>query len=240
MKVSIATNSIEIKKHLQTIKDYIYAVSISIDGIGYVNDSFRNYPGLFEKVTEAIKLLNEHNVRMCVSTVIWDGNKNQLEDIVKFVKENGVSQINFSYLVPAGRATNDKIHINFNDYKVISEEFERKKSKYNSDNFQVLFRRSHKLDGKSIDCEGGKKIIHIDGYGNIYPCSWCAKIKDNKSFSAQWNGNNMNECFNKIRQLNEIIKKRKEQLGYSGCPAMAYLYYKDLYSNDPLNILLER
>ena len=104
----------------------------------------------------------------------------------------------------------------------------------------MLFRRSYTIDVNSLDCEGGNKILHVDAQGRVFPCSWCAKIELDDMLSCQWTEGNLKECMQKVHTLNSIVADRKKKLGYSGCPAMAYVYYKDIYADDPLNSLLKR
>jgi MoaA/NifB/PqqE/SkfB family radical SAM enzyme len=240
IKITLATNGFDLSKHIEIIKKYIYDISVSIDGIGETNDIFRNKVGLFDKIFTSIKKMKDHNVRIITSTVIWKGNKDQIEDIINFVRKIGVAQINFAFLVPLGRAVDPKLHLDPEDYFPVIASMEKLKAKYENDNFHLLFRRSYPIDASSLDCEGGSKILHVNAQGRVFPCSWCGKIGLDDMLSSQWTGGNLKECIQKIYSLNSIVSERKEKLGYSGCPAMAYAYYKELYADDPLNLLLKR
>lgn len=238
-KLSLATNGVLVEEHLDAIMSCVKDVSISLDGIGSVFDEFRGMPGLFNAVIKAFECLRG-KVNMIVSTVIWKGNMNSLEDIVSFVHNAGVSQINFSYLVPLGRAKNSNIHIEKENYLKIKSEITRLQKIYNDENFQILFRRSSRIDATSLECAGGSMIIHATATGKIAPCSWCAKMgtEQDEMLTYQWKRGNMSRCISQIQMLQIINEKRKEKFGYTGCPAMSLVYNGDLEADDPLNFLL--
>ena len=238
-KLSMATNGVLVPEHLDTITECVRDISISLDGIGTVHDDFRGMPGMFEAVAKTFACLRG-KVNMIVSTVIWKGNVDSLEDIVRFVYEAGVSQINFSYLVPLGRATNPNIHIPRDDYGKIKAEITRLQELYSDKDILILFRRSSHITADSLECAGGSMIMHATATGKIAPCSWCAKMGDeqDKLLTWQWERGNMAKCVSQIRNLQEINRRRKEKFGYTGCPAMSLVYSGNFDADDPLNTLL--
>lgn len=239
IKLSMATNGVLVPEHLKTIVECVHDISISLDGIGIVHDDFRGTHGMFDLVSETFAALCG-KVNMIVSTVIWKGNMDSLEDIVQFVYEAGVSQINFSYLVPLGRATSSSIHIEKEDYSRIKEIVNRLQEFYVDKDFKILFRRSSHITADSLDCAGGSMIMHATANGKIAPCSWCAKVggEQAKTMTVQWTRGNMTQCVKQISRLQEINHQRKEKFGYTGCPAMSLVYSGSFDSDDPLNILM--
>lgn len=238
-KLSLATNGVLVPNHLDAIADCVCDISLSLDGIGAVHDGFRGMPGMYDEVTKAFACL-KGKVNMIVSTVIWKGNMDSLEDIVRVVYEAGVSQINFSYLVPIGRAINPNIHIAKEDYARIRDEVSRIREVYADKNFSILFRRSSRITADSLDCAGGSMIMHATATGKLSPCSWCAKLgkESDELLTCQWEKGNMPYCVEKIRNLQVINGQRKEALGYTGCPAMSLVSCGSFDADDPLNTML--
>lgn len=238
-KLSMATNGVLVPEHLDAIVACVKDISVSLDGIGMAHDDFRGIPGMFDAVAKTFDYLRG-KVNMIVSTVIWQGNKDMIEDIVRFVYEAGVSQINFSYLVPLGRATNMDIHINKEDYGKIQEKVTQLQNFYADKNLLILFRRSSRINADSLECAGGTKIIHATATGKIAPCSWCAKMGEEQDdlLTWQWEQGNMEKCVSQICNLQNINQQRKEKFGYTGCPAMSWIYSRSFEADDPLNILL--
>ena len=235
-KLSLATNGSLVAEHMDAISDNVQDISISLDGIGEIHDRFRGMDGAFEFVKTALEQLRG-KVNTIVSTVIWAENKNQLEELVKFAHGCGVSQINFSYLVPLGRAIDPKIHLLAEDYVRIQHTVNRLIQEYAPKGLTVLFRRSSRLNIDSADCAGGSLILHVTATGKVAPCSWCAKLDDktNVLLTKQWQPGNMTKCIEQIRNLVSINTRNKVVRGYTGCPAMAYIYYQSFSADDPLN-----
>lgn len=238
-KLSMATNGVLAQQHIDTIVECVQDISVSLDGVGTVHDDFRSMPGMFDIVEKTFATLRG-KVNIIVSTVIWKGNKNSLEDIVDFVYKAGASQINFSYLVPIGRAVSSNIHIAKEDYHLIKEKIIQLQEKYADKDFLILFRRSNRITENSLECAGGSMIMHVTASGKIAPCSWCAKLSEeyDNLLTCQWARGNMPQCVARIRNLQEINRQRKEKFGYTGCPAMSLVYSGSFDADDPLNVLL--
>ena len=107
IKVTLATNALEVPKHLEAIKKGVQLVSISLDGIGSTHDNFRGVLGAFDNCINVFKLLKENNVKTRISAMIWKENTNQLEEMISTAKSCGVSKVNLAFLIPTGRAKND-------------------------------------------------------------------------------------------------------------------------------------
>ena len=240
IKVTIATNGLEIKKHLEVIKKGVHLVSMSFDGIGKTHDKMRGTPGAFDNCINMFKLLKENNIKVRISSMIWKDNITQLEEMISLAKNSGVSKVNLAYLIPEGRVKNNKeIIIPSSEYKYIAQKVIKLREKYKSEDFDIELRRITNLNKNSIDCPGGKNLLHINVNGKVSPCSWIAKIDKNNEFSDIWPKKSLKECLKKFRNLEKIKEERKLKYGYCGCPAIAKIYNGDFLSEDPLNKLLE-
>lgn len=240
MKVTLATNGIEVPKHIQAIRKGSQLVSISLDGIGKTHDKLRGVSGAFENCVKAFKILKENNVKTKISTMIWNENIDELEDIILFAKDYGVSKLNFSFLIPEGRAKNDSsIKVPTDKYNEIINNINELIKKYETDDLEIRLRRTSSLDANSLDCPGGENLIHINVNGKVSPCSWITKIDENNEFSSYWPKNSISECIKKFKVFEDCKKIRKEKYGYCGCIALSHMYNGSFLANDPLNEILE-
>ncbi len=240
MKVTLATNGFEVPKHLDAIKKGVQLVSISLDGIGNTHDKFRGIQGAYDNCTKVFKLLKENNVKTKISAMIWKENLDELEDMIILAKSQGISKINFTFLIPEGRAKSDEtIKISKEKYGEIFDKMEKLVKKYAEEDFEIRFRRTETLDKDSLDCQGGKNLIHIDAKGKVSPCSWIAKTDDKNEFSSYWPQNSISECIEKFKNFDNCKKIRKDKYGYCGCIALANMYNGSFLSEDPLNDFLK-
>lgn len=240
MKVTLATNGLEVPKHIDAIKKGAQLVSISLDGIGKTHDELRGVSGAFDSCVKAFELLKENNVKTKISTMIWKENIDELEDIILFAKSYGVSKLNFAFLIPEGRAkSDDTIKVPTNKYKEIVENVKKLIKKYETEDFAIRLRRTSTLDKNSLDCPGGDNLIHINVEGKVAPCSWIAKLDEKNEFSSYWPEKNISECIKKFEDFDKYKKIRKEKHGYCGCIALSHMYNGDFLAKDPLNEILE-
>lgn len=78
---------------------------LSYDGMG-MHDYLRGIPGAEERVTEALKLLNQRNYRTSVSMCLHRKNKDTLKDTVSFLADLGVTALKCSSIMELGEWTN--------------------------------------------------------------------------------------------------------------------------------------
>jgi MoaA/NifB/PqqE/SkfB family radical SAM enzyme len=241
IKVTLATNALEIKNHLEVIKKGVQLVSMSFDGIGETHDKLRGTPGAFDNCVNMFELLRDNNVKTRISAMIWKDNVGELEDMISLAKEKGVSKVNLAFLIPEGRAkTDEEIKISTDKYQEIANKVTKLREKYKSDDFDIELRRINRLDENSIDCPGGCNLLHINVHGKVSPCSWLAKIDKNDEFSDYWPNKSLKECVKKFDNLDKVKKERKKKYGYCGCIAIAQIYNGDFLAEDPLNSFIKK
>ncbi len=240
IKIILATNGLEITKHLTTIKRCVDTVSVSLDGIGETHDIFRGVPGSFDYLISMLDILKNEGITTKMSTIIWRKNLNQLTDIISIAKEKGISKLNFNILVHEGRAkANPDIHIPSEEYPHLYEKVSELIEKYSDHSFEIDLKRRHQLNTNSIACPGGNSIFHINSKGRVSPCSWISKLDDNNEFSLMWENGNLGNCIEVCGNINAILDERKSLYGYSGCPALANIHNGSYISEDPLNEYLK-
>ncbi len=87
-------------------KAYMETVSISIDGTKELHESFRRVPGAFDKICKGIKLMQKCPTisDLQITTCVNKKNLDQLDDILKIVKDLGVKDWRIIEVDPIGRA----------------------------------------------------------------------------------------------------------------------------------------
>ena len=88
----------------------MYSVSVSIDGLKDLHESFRRVPNSYEKILHGIKLMQKCPCirRVQVTTCVNKKNIDQLEDLYKLLKENDVKEWRIINVDPIGRAKDNK------------------------------------------------------------------------------------------------------------------------------------
>lgn len=173
IEVILATNGYDITKYITFIKENVSSKSgvyISIDGLADVHNTLRGKPDAFERAISSIKMIVAQGMPVRVSSIIWDGNYGQLEDLVVYLKDIGASQINLTIPVEVGRADTNHIVLH-QTYPRTVEKVKYLQDKYISDEFHIFLKRQEVLDENSLRCQGGQKIMHINSNGDIYPLS---------------------------------------------------------------------
>ena len=117
----ITTNRILVdKKMIKKMVDAdMQSVSVSIDEMKELHESFRKVPGSFDKIIKGIKLMLECPtiLEVQVTTCVNKKNINQLDDIYELLKSIGVKNWRLIEVDSIGRARdnkNKKIYIEYN------------------------------------------------------------------------------------------------------------------------------
>lgn len=241
IKVTLATNALEVLNHLDIIKECVQLVSISFDGIGKTHDKFRGVEGAYDNCLKVFKVLKDNNVKTRISAMIWKDNVDQIEEMVSIAKQHGVSKVNLAFLIPEGRAkNNESINIPIESYNELIDKVSEIKNKYKTEDFDIELRRITKLNNFSLDCPGGDNLLHINVDGKVSPCSWISKLDTENEFSSMWPDLGIKECIDKFSDFKNVVSKRKIKYGYCGCVALSKIYNGDFCAEDPLNIFLKK
>jgi MoaA/NifB/PqqE/SkfB family radical SAM enzyme len=236
--LALATNATEINNVLPTLTTFNETregIFISIDGLEDTHDKLRGKTGAFRNTVNSIKVLLINNIPVRISTVIWKENLNELEDLILFIQKIGVYKLHFSMLFNTGRAADNNIGIPEEQYATVCDEVDRLAKKYSNNSFSISMRRNQPFSVGCDYCYGTEKILHINSKGYVFPCSWIAKTDLGKIYSFKWQPNNFKENLKELQKFQNLVRKRIELYGYSGCPAVAYEKTKDMYGEDPLN-----
>lgn len=237
----------------------IKMVSLSLDGsTAAVHDDFRNQPGAFEGVMNAIRLFNEHKIPFLINSSFTKRNKEEAPRIYELVKKLGATAWYLFMIVPTGRGEEIMSELipenEYNDmlnwhYDMESEEHDLlvrptcapqyyrvvlQRSREEGSKFK---RRSLKFStGGSKGCLAGQLICLIDVDGNVLPCSYFPKSAGNireQSFKDIWENSKL---FLELRDF----KGYKDNCGRceyvnvcGGCRARAYAMTGDFLAQEP-------
>lgn len=240
IELILATNGYDIRRYINALKynvSHNAGVYVSIDGLKDAHNSLRGRSDAFFQAIESIKLIRSVGLPVRISSLIWDGNYSQLDELILLLKKLGVSQINLTIPVQVGRAETNDIALH-RPYSEAVDMVRGLQQKYCLEGFKIFLKRDEPLDAGSFNCQAGLKIMHINSNGEIYPCSWISKAKLSQ-YSRKWRPGELEKCIDAIRSFGEVIRTRTMKYGTSGCPAMAQIYNGDMLGFDPLNELLD-
>lgn len=162
-------------------------VQISMDGSTNVIDSHSRGHNHFQQALSAIHLLNDNGVKVNVNFVITKHNYLDIENMIQFAINVGVSRINFSFLNMIGRAEeNNSLDISAVEKECIINQLKSIKAQYTKAielnipeiNYSKcpLINSQNRFISPRIDSEGNVYICHMFvgkqySLGNIYDSS---------------------------------------------------------------------
>lgn len=86
-------------------------VQISVDGLGYQHDKFRNMDGAFKKAIQALKNLKKYNIKSMVSFCPNALNYKHFDNYVSYMNDIGCTNIRMMPLLPLGRGKLNYSHL---------------------------------------------------------------------------------------------------------------------------------
>ena len=243
----------------QITESGIRMVSLSLDGsTAAVHDDFRNQPGAFDGVMNAIRLFNAHNIDFLVNSSFTKRNQDEAPKIHQLVKSLGATAWYLFMIVPTGRGEEimaelippDEYAAMLNwHYDMEKEEDELlvrptcapqyyrvvlQRAKQEGERFK---RRTLKFStGGSKGCLAGQLICMIDVDGNVLPCSYFPLPA----------GNIRHQSFREIWEESPLFLEMRDFAGYKdhcgrceylnvcgGCRARAWAVTGDYLAGEP-------
>lgn len=207
----LSTNGLLAKKRLSALKK-VDSIAISIDGKDASNDLNRG-SGTFDKIAEALELLNRNGVQYHTHTVLTRNNRTAVEEMMDLAKRYGF-MAQFSTLRPED-SPDKSIALSDDEARAII----RKIIGYKKSGFPVFFSNDayknalnwpfaydkqatfEKLpEGyKPMPCFMKRFSCHIEPDGTVYPCivlvnKFNAKNLREVGFKKAWEDLAKNEC----------------------------------------------
>ena len=210
-------------------------IHISLDS--HIESQFNKFRGgeYYKKTIEAIRNAKNAGLYVRVGAVIWKENVDELYEMILFLRELGVDEIVFNWLVKVGRLkdNNDK-SISLDRFNETIERVNKYKEEF-KDDIIVSMHRSQKYTDDGTVCQAGEQILFILPNGKISPCSWLAKLDESLITEKSLVNCRLNEllCDKEFKLWNEVQKKRRLSCK-PGCPAICYERNGNYCSEDPL------
>lgn len=231
----------------------IRGVQVSLDGnTPKINDAVRG-EGTFLKIVEGINNLTEQKIPVMVACVLLKQNKDDILNLIDFVRTLGCKGIKLEGLIPEGRgATNfDKFQLTKNELKEVYSNAWKKKIELEND-FSIHFpcMVPYIAFGNNIENKPNEPLCHGCGAGiswcNISPegfVSACGCLSDPLMYAGNVREQTLSDIWNNAREMKiwrEIreLKGKCKICGYrykcgGGCRAVAYLLTGDFLAEDP-------
>jgi radical SAM protein with 4Fe4S-binding SPASM domain len=232
--VNVATNGAIINDRVaRRLKESgVSSMTVSLDGANAeTHDHFRQFPGLFDRTLEAIKILVKHGLRVVVSFT---------PSLLNY--DLGASAVNMSEFVPAGRGTHE-MALPPDTLRQVVEQWIEMRREY-KDRMQIIWhdcRVALLVPPEERDrysgCGAGKLTARLMVDGTLTPCVFlpnpAGNLKD-KPFREIWETSPLLKL---IRNRDELLSgncggcEHKHICG--GCRAVSMSYYGDPMKGDP-------
>ncbi len=151
-------------------------VNISIDSINpQTHDWLRGVEGSHKRTLDNLKRLTERGIKVRISTVIFEQNLWEIEELIELAKQYKALTFTYSFVEQIGRG-NDFTGLLFETEEELLNyvEYLNRVTIENSD-YIAIIKRDEMVDNSS--CGAGLRSVTIDGQGQIRPCVLFPKTK---------------------------------------------------------------
>jgi radical SAM protein with 4Fe4S-binding SPASM domain len=220
---------------------------VSLDGLKRGHDSLRGIPS-FERVVRNIRILKEHNCRVCINTMLFKGNINEMESLHDLLLNLNVDGWRVSTPQIFGRwkenyeALSVSINEEFDVYeRLLEKHLASGASFYLELGYVVRFINGkfwiERYDDESLVCWYFANQLTIWPDGTASPCPWLpiniGNVKK-EGLRVVWE---RALPYKKLRVLDikECLKCTHRQVCGAGCRARAMAFSGSLLDKDPLS-----
>lgn len=194
-------------------------VHVSVDGHQrQIHENVRG-EGTYDSTLRGLQNLTDQGIYVRVGTVLYTQNDSLLEEMVQFCEGQGVKEVAFSLMQPAGRMTGDYSLVTRVPSPEIAKTIEELSARY-----EGRIKVRHNLgnsSGKGSDgiCPGATKFLYIDNLGRVSPCTWVSENTGKYDSDVTLKTHSFDEVMQSspIRDYLERIEEAKQQ-GLTGCP----------------------
>ncbi len=214
LRVCMATNGKLVDEVVgrEMVETGIRIVSLSLDGSSAsIHDDFRQQPGAFQGVMQAIEHLNRFQIPFLINSSFTKRNQSDIPNVYQLAKRLGAKAWYLFMIVPTGRAGDvlDEL-ISAEDYeKILNWHYELELEEQDllmrptcaPHYFRIVRERSRQegrqwqqrslqfATGAAKGCLAGLNIAFIDRFGKVRPCSYFSEAAGDlrvQSFSQIW------------------------------------------------------
>ncbi|MEW6457404.1 MAG: radical SAM protein [Acidobacteriota bacterium] len=235
MKTHLMTNGYKIDESYAEllVKNNLVHINISLDGAGEkTHDTFRGLKGSFKKAIKAIRIFKDLNIYVETTTVIHEGNRNEVIDIINLGKSLKVDNMKFLPITPFKRGK----YCNFEDSLTYYINNLRNFLFAYDNIYNKLIKKdlSKKLQKEDLfRCNAGTGIIAISPQGDVFPCNnleniVLGNIRAKRLIEIYNESSNVNDVFNALSIRNSECESCKIlDYCHGGCAMLAYSYHGD-------------
>lgn len=206
-QIALLSNGTLINKgNIEWLAELVGEFNISLEGANAkVNDAVRG-DGSFSKALEGIYLLTKRDIPTSVRMTFFHQKEEEVERLMRFLREIGVASFNFRYVVPVGRAQG--VAVSSSQYKKLCQTVWRLGEELKirvgfSDPFpEILLNKSLQgeiienrdlISGKAVSgCSMGFSLLYLDPQGLVKLCPYFPVVCDDatsKPLSEIWSEN---------------------------------------------------
>lgn len=227
--VDLITNATLIDK---TIVDELaklkgVAVLVSLEGVGKDNDKIRGQ-GVFEKVSQAIKLLRAKGIHVEISTTLSKANLDKKEEVIAFAGEMGVP-CNFNLFKPFKKG-HSKFVLRPEEYFQAAEKifaFKGIDARVTSASLSASI-----IDGKEREeCRAALVGLTVNVDGKMIPCPSLREV----DFYNPEDLPDLDENFLDSWQAHPAFVEFRRR-GFRNCQARSLIFNGDINGKDPYGI----
>ncbi len=217
----MTTNGILIDEKVveKMVETNMKTISVSIDGLEELHESFRKTPGAFKKIIKGLKLMQNcpSIVDIQVTTCVNKKNIGQLEQILELVKDIGIKDWRLIEIDPIGRAAqNSDLLLDSKDFKRMFEFMF--KTRVENPDMKIMYGCGHyfgvdvntALNGGVFSCFTGYWVASILSNGDIFGCPDIPRLPEliegnirTDSFVDVWENK-----FKRYRRINRTSNKK--------------------------------
>jgi len=241
MTVIIFTNGVLItEEYTRRFKESgVTGFSVSIDSMNEnTHDTFRGQRGSLRKTLKAVELLKKAGFHVRVSTSVIQMNKNDIVDILRYLKEQSFTDYQIGPVIYSGRGVKDLTVAPEEYYHICVEQFT-----YLKEEFPEGIRKIYPREG---GCGIASDRIGIKADGTILPCPGCTKemgVGNIKTcdLRALWDKDKTVRMLRSMRVEEDTECSECRYLAFcGGCVVNALVLEKEYRCHDPYNCALHR
>lgn len=144
-----------------------------------VHDAFRNRPGSFARVLDAIKRAVARGLKVKLSTVLTSHNADEVGDLVRLGEEHGIHGIELKRYRPAGNGLDHRSTYEIDGARELALMSEIDAlGKTSPLEIQVVY-GAESNGGVDYGCPCGKRSITIRPNGDVSPCAYGEEVVGN-------------------------------------------------------------
>jgi len=244
-KIAIPTNCLSTDKIIDLTEKILKScqvklkIVLSLDGVREVHDNIRGINGIFNKVLETYKSLDQlrkkyPQLQISINTTISNKNEDNIPEIIDFVDNNFNIQFHTLELIRGCYNQKNVQAPSLDKYQKLIKYILKSKNIDNNIYHKVIYSYYHKITTdilkekkQLIPCRVSSFMPVIDAMGNVYHCELLPAIGNLKKSDCD---------FSKIWQSDKAKKQRKD-ISNKKCYCTHYCYQIQNIPMSPIHFL---